>query len=126
MIMKESINIIKTNNKFYNVYEIGAYIFNLLFGYKIMDNNKVGFPDSVYNKIINTLEDNTINYNVIFRDKDNIIKDFKNRNNYLKFKDRALEKIDIDNKVNMIIDKIKKCNKSDLERILFIVYEYFK
>ena len=124
--MKESINIIKTNNKFYNVYEIGAYIFNLLFGYKIMDNNKVGFPDSVYNKIINTLEDNTINYNVIFRDKDNIIKDFKNRNNYLKFKDRALEKIDIDNKVNMIINKIKKCNKSDLERILYIVYEYFK
>ena len=114
--MKESINIIKTNNKFYNVYEIDAYIFNLLFGYKIMDNNKVGFPDSVYNKIINTLEDNTINYNVIF----------KNRNNYLKFKDRALDKIDIDNKVNMIIDKIKKCNKSDLERIFYIIYEYFK
>ena len=40
MIMKESINIIKTNNKFYNVYEIDAYIFNLLFGYKIMDNNR--------------------------------------------------------------------------------------
>ena len=91
-----------------------------------MDNNKVGFPDSVYNKIINTLEDNTINYNVIFRDKDNIIKNFKNRNNYLKFKDRALDKIDIDNKVNMIIDKIKKCNKSDLERIFYIIYEYFK
>lgn len=124
--MKESINIIKTNNKFYNVYEVDAYIFNLLFGYKIMDNNKVGFPDSVYNKIINTLEDNTINYNVIFRDKDNIIKNFKNRNNYLKFKDRALDKIDIDNKVNMIIDKIKKCNKSDLERIFYIIYEYFK
>ena len=124
--MKESINIIKTNNKFYNVYEIDDYIFNLLFGYKIMDNNKVGFPDSVYNKIINTLEDNTINYNVIFRDKDNIIKNFKNRNNYLKFKDRALDKIDIDNKVNMIIDKIKKCNKSDLERIFYIIYEYFK
>ena len=124
--MKESINIIKTNNKFYNVYEVDDYIFNLLFGYKIMDNNKVGFPDSVYNIIINTLEDNTINYNVIFRDKDNIIKNFKNRNNYLKFKDRALDKIDIDNKVNMIIDKIKKCNKSDLERIFYIIYEYFK
>lgn len=123
--MKESINIIKTNNKFYNVYEIDAYIFNLLFSYKIMDNNKVGFPDIVYNKIINTLEDNTINYNVIFRDKDNIIKDFKNRNNYLKFKDRALEKIDIDNKVNMIIDKIKKCNKSDLEKIFYIIYLLF-
>lgn len=123
--MKESINIIKTNNKFYNVYEIDAYIFNLLFSYKIMDNNKVGFPDSVYNKIINTLEDNTINYNVIFRDKDNIIKDFKNRNNYLKFKDRALDKIDIDNKVNMIIDKIKKCNKNDLEKLFYIIYLLF-
>ena len=123
--MKESINIIKTNNKFYNVYKIDAYIFNLLFGYKIMDNNKVGFPDSVYNKIINTLEDNTINYNIIFRYKDNIIKDFKNRNNYLKFKDRALEKIDIDNKVNMIIDKIKKCNKNDLEKLFYIIYLLF-
>lgn len=49
--MKESINIIKTNNKFYNVYEIDVYIFNLLFGYKIMDNNKVGFPDSVIIKL---------------------------------------------------------------------------
>ena len=66
------------------------------------------------------MEDNTINYNVIYRDKDNIIKDFKNRNNYLKFKDRALEKIDIDNKVNMIIDKIKKCSKNDLEKIFYI------
>ena len=33
--MKESINIIKTNGKFYNVYEIDAYIFNYLFKYKV-------------------------------------------------------------------------------------------
>ena len=124
--MKDSINIIKTNNKFYNVYEIDAYIFNLLFGYKVIENNKVGFPDSVLNKVINVLEDNYINYNIIYKDRDNIIKSFSNRNNYFKFKDRALDKIDIDNKVNMIIDKIKKCNKNDLEKIFYIIYEYFK
>lgn len=123
--MKESINIIKTNNKFYNVYEVDAYIFNLLFGYKVIENNKVGFPDSVLNKVINVLEDNYINYNIIYKDRDNIIKSFSNRNNYLKFKDRALEKIDIDNKVNMIIDKIKKCNKSDLEKLFYIIYILF-
>lgn len=123
--MKDSINIIKTNNKFYNVYEIDAYIFNLLFGYKVIENNKVGFPDSVLNKVINVLEDNYINYNIIYKDRDNIIKSFSNRNNYLKFKDRALDKIDIDNKVNMIIDKINNCNKNDLEKIFYIIYLLF-
>ena len=72
--MKNSINIIETNKMFYDVYEIDAYIINMLLGYKVLDNKKVGFPTSVLNKVINTLEENHINYN--------IIKDFKNRNNY--------------------------------------------
>ena len=94
--MKESINIIKTNNKFYNVYEIDAYIFNLLFGYKIIDNNKVGFPDSVYNKIINVLESNHINYNVIYKDRENIYKNYS--------------------KIKLVNDKINNCSKEQSDR----------
>lgn len=105
--MKDSINIIESNKMFYNVYEIDAYIFNMLFDYKILDNRKVGFPKSILNKIINTLENKHISYNIIFKNKDNIIKDFKNRNTYNKYKDMAYEKIDID-------------------RLMYIVYEVFK
>ena len=124
--MKNSINIIETNKMFYNVYEIDAYIFNSIFGYKILDNKKVGFPSSILNKIINTLEDNHINYNIIFKDKDNIIKDFKNRNNYNKYKDKAIEQMDINNKVNMMIDKIKNASNDEIERLVYIIYEVFK
>jgi len=76
--MKDSINIIESNKMFYNVCEIDAYIFNMLFDYKILDNNKVGFLKSILNKIINTFEDKHINYN--------IINDFKERNTYNKYK----------------------------------------
>ena len=124
--MKNSINIIETNKMFYNVYEIDAYIFHNIFGYKILDNKKVGFPSSILNKVINTLEDNHINYNIIFRDKDNIIKDFKNRNNYNKYKDIAIEQMDVNNKVNMMIDKIKNASKDEIERLVYIIYEVFK
>ena len=124
--MKDSINIIESNKMFYNVYEIDAYIFNMLFDYKILDNRKVGFPKSILNKIINTLEDKHINYNIIFKNKENIIKDFKNRNTYNKYKDMVYEKIDIDSKVNMMIDKISNASKDEMERLMYIVYEVFK
>ena len=124
--MKNSINIIETNKMFYNVYEIDAYIFNILFGYKILDNKKVGFPSSIYNKVINVLDNNHINYNVIYNSKENIIRDFKKINNYSKYESLAYEKMDIDSKVNMIIDKIKNASKDEIERLVYIIYEVFK
>ena len=124
--MKNSINIIETNKMFYNVYEIDAYIFNNIFGYKILDNKKVGFPSSILNKVINTLEDNHMNYNIIVKGKNNIIKDFKNRKKYNKYKDKAIEQMDINNKVNMMIDKIKNASNDEIERLVYIIYEVFK
>lgn len=126
--MKESINIIKTNNMFYNVYNIDSYIFNLLFGYKVLNNNKVGFPISVINKIINVLEENHINYNITYlnKEKDNIYKDFKKLNNYNKFKDKALENMDRVNKINYVIERINNCSNDKLDKLLFILCEYFK
>ena len=124
--MKNSINIIETNKMFYNVYEIDAYIFNILFGYKILDNKKVGFPSSVFNKVINVLDNNHINYNVIYNSKENIIRDFKKINKYSKYESLAYEMMDIDSKVNMIIDKIKNASKDEIERLVYIIYEVFK
>lgn len=124
--MKNSINIYETNKMFYNVYEIDAYIFNILFGYKILDNKKVGFPSSIYNKVINVLDNNHINYNVIYKNKGNIIRDFKKINNYSKYESLAYEKMDIDSKVNMIIEKINNCNSYQLDKIVYIIYEFFK
>lgn len=124
--MKESINIIKTNGKFYNVYEIDAYIFNYLFKYKVIDNNKVGFPDSVYNKIINVLESNHINYNVIYKGRENIYKNYGKINNYNKYKDIALNNMDTINKIKLVNDKINNCSKEQLDRLVNIIYEYFK
>jgi len=124
--MKNCVNIYETNKMFYNVYEIDAYIFNILFGYKVLDNNKVGFPSSVYNKVINFLENNHINYNVIYKDRDMVVKDYKKINTYSKYLDMAYEKMDMDSKVNIIIDKINKCDRDKLDKLIFILYEFFK
>ena len=124
--MKNSVNIYETSKMFYNVYEIDAYIFNILFGYKILDNKKLGFPKRIYNKVINTLEELHINYNIIYKNKDNVIKDFKKLNNYDKYKNKAYEKMDIDSKVNMIINKINNASREELDRLVYIIYELFK
>ena len=42
---KTALIIYKNNGKFYNVFDIDAYIFNILFNYKVI-NNKAGFPES--------------------------------------------------------------------------------
>ena len=41
----------KNNFKFITVYGKDAIIMNYLFGYKIIDNNKVGFPNTTLDKI---------------------------------------------------------------------------
>lgn len=54
---KKYLVIRKNKGKFCTVHGDDANIIYSLFGYKILNNNKVDFPESVLNKIINTLED---------------------------------------------------------------------
>ena len=54
---KKYLVIRKNNGKFCTVYGDDANIISSIFDYKILNNNKVGFPESVLNEIINTLED---------------------------------------------------------------------
>ena len=110
---------------FYQVFDNDALIVSYLFNYKI-NNYKVGFPVSAYNKVINTLEDKYINY--VVKDKDEIIKkDFKNRNKYSKFLEKSIIKDNVNNRINKILDKINNMDKDELELILNrieeIIYE---
>ncbi len=67
---------------FYNCYNEDATILHYLFGYKIIKNNQCGFPINTLNKVINKLEEKKINYQIITKDANPIIKDYKKRNNY--------------------------------------------
>lgn len=62
------------NGKFYNVYNDDAFIFYYLFGYKILKDDKVGFPESGLVKVLNTIEDKKINYQIIYKDRNPIVK----------------------------------------------------
>lgn len=72
---------------FYNIYGDGAIILNYLFGYKILIDGKVGFSESALVKVINTIEDKKIDYQIINKEKD-VIKKYGNYNKVLK---QALE-----------------------------------
>ena len=115
---KKILVIRKYKGKFCTVYGDDANIISSLFGYKILNNNKVGFPESVLNKIINTLEDKKISYMVIYIDKDPLVKDFKKLNNYEVYKNKAIKKLDYIDKVNKIIDKIKNMKEEEFKIFL--------
>ena len=48
---------------------------NTIFGYKVLKGDVSGFPDTSINKVVNTLEDAKISYQIIDVDKDPLIKD---------------------------------------------------
>lgn len=110
----------KNKGKFCTVYGDNANIIYSLFGYKILNNNNVGFPESVLNKIINTLEDKKISYMVIYRDKSPLVKDFKKLNNYTKYRDIAIFKLDIISKVDKLINKIKNMDEKEFNDFLIV------
>ncbi len=54
---KKYLVIRKNKGKFCTVYGDDANIISMFFGYKILEGGKVGFPESVLNKVVNTLLD---------------------------------------------------------------------
>ena len=115
---KKFVVIRKNNGKFCSAFNEDAYIIGYLCDYKVLENRKVGFPDSALTKVINKLEDEKISYQIIYLDKDPLIKDYKKLNKYNEIKEKALHRLDYVNKVNMIIDKIKKMNEKEFSEFL--------
>ena len=108
--------------KFYNIYGDDAIILNYLFGYKILIDGKVVFPESALIKVINTIEDKKIDYQIINKDGNDVIKKYGNFNSYNKILKQALEYRNIKSRVERIQELIN--NISDiaiLERIIGVI-----
>ncbi|MGM9879635.1 MAG: hypothetical protein ACI31R_06425 [Bacilli bacterium] len=66
--------ILRQVGKFVNVFDEDAVIISYLLNYKLV-NDKVGFPMNALNKVINTLEEKKISYEL--KGEEKIAKDFK-------------------------------------------------
>ena len=117
---KKIIVIRKNKGKFCTVYGDDANIISMFFGYKILDSEKVGFPESVLNKVVNTLLDKKISYIIIYVDKYPKKKDFKKLNSYTKYRDIAISKLDYISKVDKLINKIKNMDEKEFNDFLVV------
>jgi hypothetical protein len=98
---------------FYNSFDDDAKIMNYLFGYQIKD-NRIGFPLNALNKVINTLEDKKISYEILGETK----KDFKNLNTYNIYLEKAQDKLEINKHLNTILKKLETMEKDKLYLLL--------
>ena len=107
---------------FYNIYGDDAIILNYLFGYKILIDGKVGFSESALIKVINTIEDKKIDYQIINKDGNDVIKKYGNFNNYNKILKQALEYRNIKSRIERIQELINNVNDvTILERIIGVI-----
>ena len=86
-----------------------------------MSNNKCGFPESVFEKVIEKLEDLKISYQIVYNDKKPVVKNYKILNKYKKYHIDALYKMNKINRIDMAIKKIKDMSEDDLDKLLRII-----
>ena len=92
-----------------------------MFGYKIIQNGKTykcGFPDSSITKITNKLSDLKKSYQLIYRGKNPYIKDFKKNNQYSKYKLIALQSLDIKERMDALVKKVKSLNEEQAKKVM--------
>ncbi len=122
------IELYKNDGKFITCYNDDAYILHSIFGYKLVGegkNDKLGFPSTVIDKIIEKLDSLSINYEIYYKKELESSKDFKKKNNYQKYLDQGLLQVEIDKKVDLIKYKLSRLDLKDvnkeLEKILDIL-----
>lgn len=111
--MKNNVKIFK-NGGFYSVYNNDKYIFYYLFGYKIID-NRVGFPLSAYDKVINKLEELKIDYENKSLD---VCKKFKKLNKYNYFLEKGKSKYSLNFRLNKTLLYIEKLEEKEIDEII--------
>lgn len=109
--------VIRKNGGFYSVYGNDCYILNYLFNYKIID-DKVGFPINSYNKVINMLDTNHVNYVI---SSNNVKVNYKKRNNYNKFFELGKKKYNLNYRINSIIEKINNLSEENIDELLDLI-----
>ena len=113
---------------FINAYGVSAIILHNMLNYKLIMNKKVykiWFPNNSLIKVLNTLEDKKISY--VIYEEDNSIKleyDYKKLNKYNVEYKKAINKLEIDTKANLVYTKIKKLKIDDLNMFLDRLLEW--
>ena len=83
--------------------------------------NRVGFPLSAYNKVVNTLEDNKISYTDKYNNKSS---DYKRKNNYNKLLDLGKRKYSLNYRIEKIMEKMSTLGEKDIDNILDYIESY--
>lgn len=91
---------------------------SFIFGYKVLDRHRCGFPENTFDKVIDTLNNYKISYHVIYLESEPLIKDFKKLNRYEHFYNQALKLMTNQNRIELLINKITKADEKDIEEII--------
>lgn len=113
--------ITQSSGKFFEVYGYDAFMFGYLFDYKVLQNGKTykcGFPDSSLTKITNKLSDLKISHQIIYRGRNPFVKDFKKINQYSKYKLIALQKLDIKERMDALVEKVKSLSEEQAKKVM--------
>lgn len=98
-----------------------CFYVNYLFDHKIIQNGKTykcGFPDNSITKITNNLSDLKKSYQLIYRGKNPYIKDLKKNNQYSKYKLIALQRLDIKERMDALVKKVKSLNEEQAKKVM--------
>lgn len=123
------IKLYKNDGKFITCYNDDAYILHSIFGYKLVGegkNDKLGFPSTVIDKIIDKLDSLSINYEIYYKKELESSKDFKKKNNYQKYLDQGLLQVEIDKKVDLIKYKLSRLDLKDVNKELEKILDVLK
>lgn len=113
--------ITQSSGKFFEVYGYDAFMFGYLFDYKVLQNGKTykcGFPDSSITKTTNKLSDLKISYQIIYRGRNPFVKDFKKINQYSKYKLIALQKLDVKERMDALVEKVKSLSEEQAKTVM--------
>ncbi len=123
------IELYKNDGKFITCYNDDAYILHSIFGYKLVGegkNDKLGFPSTVIDKIIDKLDSLSINYEIYYKKELESSKDFKKKNNYQKYLEQGLLQVEIDKKVDLIKYKLSRLDLKDVNKELEKILDVLK
>ena len=112
--------VLRKSGGFYVCFDNDAIILSYLCDYKL-NNGRVGFPINTINKVINILDNNSVNYIV----KDNMEevdkKIFGKKNKYKYYLDKGKKKINLDYRINDIMDKINNMNEEEIDKLINLI-----
>lgn len=117
--MKNTI-LLRKMGGFYVCFDNDAIVLSYLCNYQIK-NSRVGFPINTLDKVLNILDNNSINYIVRSNDEDINKKILGKKNKYNIYLDKGKKKIDLDYRINKILDKINNMKEEEVNNLLKLI-----